>query len=395
MLPLATRFQADNQVPMEPLKVLSLTSALEERYPFHQVCLFLPDGDQGLDFSAVKKLGLGAVLVDETSRLTASSIGLPTLSSPANSEVVSEGDVIRIAPNGQVRVLYRRGASSNFLFTTARCNSLCLMCSQPPRDEDDSWRVREVIETIDLLDTDIDFIGITGGEPTLLGDGLGQIVKRVRDVLPRTLMHILTNGRAFADVEMVRKVEPVLARGTFAIPLYSDTAQRHDYVVQVKGAYTETLNGILNLAASEHSIEIRHVVHAATLPRLRQFAEFIIRTLSFVDHVALMGMEPMGFAVGNRQLLWVDPLDYAQALSDVALLLESCGIAVSIYNVPLCILPSEAWRLARRSISDWKQTYAEECEGCSVRDQCCGFFKSAGGDWRSRGIRPVKKGEGK
>ncbi len=66
-------------------------------------------------------------------------------------------------------------------------------------------------------------------------------------------------------------------------------------------------------------------------------------------------------------------------------------MAVSIYNLPLCILPQRLRRFARRSISDWKNVYAPECGDCALRQNCAGFFASAGPAWRSRGIRPVEQ----
>jgi hypothetical protein len=62
---------------------------------------------------------------------------------------LSDGDVVSISPTGHVRTLYRRQSKSNTLFATDRCNSLCVMCSQPPREVDDSGRAAELIRLID------------------------------------------------------------------------------------------------------------------------------------------------------------------------------------------------------------------------------------------------------
>ena len=35
------------------------------------------------------------------------------------------------------------------------------------------------------------------------------------------------------------------------------------------------------------------------------------------------------------------------------------------------------WPYAKKSISDWKNEYFAECDGCQVRDRCGGFFSSA------------------
>ena len=92
----------------------------------------------------------------------------PHLHTPKDADVVQPGDVIAITPgNAMVRVLYRRDSDSNLLFMTDRCNSLCLMCSQPPKDIDDRWHIEENLRLIDLMDPGEENLGISGGEPTL------------------------------------------------------------------------------------------------------------------------------------------------------------------------------------------------------------------------------------
>ena len=77
-------------------------------------------------------------------------IGVSHLRTP---QVVGPGDVVRLVEDSpRVAVLYRRGSNSNTLLATERCNSLCLMCSQPPREVDDQYLVDEMLETIRLVD---------------------------------------------------------------------------------------------------------------------------------------------------------------------------------------------------------------------------------------------------
>jgi His-Xaa-Ser system radical SAM maturase HxsC len=201
-------------------------------------------------------------------------------------------------------------------------------------------------------------------------------------------MHILTNGRAFADEAFVSKFDRS-DNVVWAVPLYADTADEHDFVVQAPGAFNETLHGLFNLGERGHRLELRYVIHKLTVNRLPAFAEFVYRNLPFVEHVALMGLEPMGYARVNRELLWIDPLEYQANLQHAVCHLNDRGIPASIYNVPLCVLNRSVWPFAKRSISDWKNIFLPECTSCSVQDQCCGFFRSAGPEWRSRGIRPV------
>jgi hypothetical protein len=131
------------------------------------------------------------------------------------------------------------------------------------------------------------------------------------------------------------------------------------------------------------------VLHAVTAPRLRETCAWLARNLPFVDHVALMGLENTGFALANQDLLWIDPLDFQADPACGADMLRSAGVNVSIYNLPLCLLDRSVWDVALQSISDWKNGYLPECDGCAARSRCAGFF-SSGQPRMSRGIRQIK-----
>jgi MoaA/NifB/PqqE/SkfB family radical SAM enzyme len=124
-------------------------------------------------------------------------------------------------------------------------------------------------------------------------------------------------------------------------------------------------------------VEVRVVIHKQTYRGLPRLAEFLARNLLFVDHVALMGLEIMGFTRANLELLWIDPVEYQRELKQAVKTLSSYGRKVSIYNHQLCLLDRELWPYAVQSISDWKNEYIEECNKCSIRDKCGGFFASA------------------
>jgi hypothetical protein len=99
-----------------------------------------------------------------------------------------------------------------------------------------------------------------------------------------------------------------------------------------------------------------------------------------------MGLENTGFAIANDALLWIDPMDYRQALADSVEQLDAAGIHVSVYNLPRCVLEQSVWPFAVQSISDWKNGYVDECKPCSERERCSGLFTS-GRTRLSRGIR--------
>ncbi len=291
---------------------------------------------------------------------------------------LEEDAVVKVgASTGRINVLYRPSSTSNALFVTSACNSRCVMCSQPPLEEPDST-LDEQLRVVDLIPGQPEYLGITGGEPTLLKEGLLTLLARMRDRLPQTAVHLLTNGRMYAYEDYVRSIAGVAhPRLCSAIPLYADVADLHDEIVRASGAFDQAVHGIYNLAKYSLGLEIRVILQRPTIARLQQMSEFIYRNFPFVHHIAFMGLENMGYAVKNWGALWVDPASYAVILEACVRSLFLRRINVSLYNLQLCTLPESLWGFARKSISDFKATYIDECQCCDARGLCGGLFISS------------------
>jgi His-Xaa-Ser system radical SAM maturase HxsC len=288
---------------------------------------------------------------------------------PEALRYLSPGDIVSASPDGaRLRVLWRHSSQQNQVLLTERCDHFCLMCSQPPKERVDDWLLEQAFDLVRLLPRDTREIGFTGGEPTLYGERLFRLLRLCRNLTPDAAVHVLSNGRRFADrafaAGWARIDNPNLMVG---IPIYGSEPTLHDYVVQARGAFDDTVRGLLNLGALDQRIEIRVVVHKQTAPWLPEIAEFIARNLPFVEQVALMGLEMTGFARANVDDVWIDPVD----------LLSSRGVKTMVYNHQLCLTDQRIWPFAVRSISDWKNEYHPECLRCSVVDRCGGFFFSA------------------
>lgn len=334
--------------------------------------------------------GFTAYLVTESDSHSWEACHEPIYPLPAPLSYLSAGDIVRLDPRqGQLWVMYRRESKANSMLLTERCNSWCVMCSQPPVAGDDRWLVDAWMQAIPLMSSETAELGITGGEPTLLGDAFLELIAACKHDLPLTGVHVLSNGRLFNYLSFAQDLAAVSHPDlVIGIPLYSDLAWQHDFIVQAPGAFDQTIRGLLNLARCGVRIEIRVVIHSLSIPRLTGLATFIARNLPFVEHVALMGLEPIGFARTNLASLWIDPVDYQLALETTIGELEAHDLNVSIYNHQLCVLPQSLWRLARQSISDWKNVYLPICQDCAVRDRCGGFFHSAVRQ-HSRAIHPL------
>ena len=291
---------------------------------------------------------------------------------------IANDDVIRISQEkSAIRVLYRASSPNNGILITEQCNHYCLMCSQPPKDIDDSWLLAETEALIPLLPRDTKEIVFTGGEPTLFGERFLDILRLTKSYMPETSIHILSNGRSFKSEAFTKSYADIAHPDMMVgIPIYSDDPAQHDYIVQAKGAFDEAILGILNLKKNNQKVEIRVVIHKQSIGRLKQLCEFIGRNLLFVDHVALMGLEMTGFTRANLDKLWIDPHDYKDTLSEAVQMLAQYGLNVSVYNHQLCLVNSDVQPYYKKSISDWKNEFVEECVGCKKLNDCGGLFSS-------------------
>ncbi|MFV0151508.1 His-Xaa-Ser system radical SAM maturase HxsC [Empedobacter falsenii] len=292
-------------------------------------------------------------------------------------EYLKEDDIVAVNTNGVINTLYRVNSLQNSILATERCNSNCLMCSQPPKDRDDVEYLFNVYkQMIPLVPKDCLELGISGGEPTLIGDYFFELIELMNEHLPETEIHILSNGRTFAWNNLAERLSKLdTSRIMIGIPIYSDFYQIHDYIVQAENAFYQTILGIHNLSRYNIRVEIRIVLHKQTIGRLEQLSNYIYKNLPFVSHVAFMALEYVGYTPHNIDKLWVDPYDYQDTLQKSVTFLAEKGITTSIYNTPLCLVPENVREYNRKAISDWKNEYLDECKVCSKLDECGGFFR--------------------
>lgn len=270
-------------------------------------------------------------------------------------------------------------SNDNALFTTAMCSNRCLMCCQPPSAKDDInllWKRNQNL--LASAPKELPSVGVTGGEPTLLGDRFFELIRRIRLTLPNTDIHILSNGRAFSDKQFAAKLGEIgPERILLGIPLHSDNSLDHDLIAGARGAYTETLQGLYNLARWSFDVELRVVLTKLNYQRLPKIARFIYRNLPFVKYISLMGLEYTGYTIKNAAQVWIDPVEMAQQLTDATLFLAKAGLNVSIFNLTPCVLPECLWPFAKKSISDWKNEFKPFCETCRLKSECCGLFSTS------------------
>lgn len=288
------------------------------------------------------------------------------------------GDIVSLSQDGNINFAWESTIEHNALLTTEACNCRCVMCPQPPKSND-KMLLNYAYEIINLVSPNYSGnICLTGGEPTLLGPDVIQLLRHCREVLPKSSINILTNAKRFSDFEFTKSLALLrLDRFLVCASLHADTDDLHDHIVGAKGSFLKTQQGLYNLAKFSIPIEIRVVVTKLNYDRLPQISEFIARNYPFAVHVAFMGMEVTGIAKDNIDTIWIDMYEYHDIIERAAHELHRRGFCVSIYNHPLCLLPKRAWAFARQSISSWKNAYLQVCNECTVKSECCGIFTTS------------------
>ncbi|MGM9516962.1 His-Xaa-Ser system radical SAM maturase HxsC [Roseateles sp. DB2] len=302
------------------------------------------------------------------------------------------GDIVKLMPGStRVIVCFRPSDRHHTLFVTNQCNSRCLMCSQPPTPQGDDWLFDEALRIVELVTEPPDVVGITGGEPTLHPTRLRALLNAIHSLWPETKVEVLTNGRRLGDDQvaetLLRGLPP--GRTTWLVPLYAGNDEVHDFVVQSAGAFDETLAGLLNLQQYGQGIQLRSVMVRPVIDHLEQWATFIGHNLPFVQAVALMATEPIGFALANQEATLVDVTEYAHQLTTAVRILLRSQMRPVLMNMPLCKVPEPLRRYAARSISDWKNEYTPACDGCALKERCAGFFVWDKTSIYRTGIKPV------
>ncbi|MBO1588490.1 conserved hypothetical protein [Serratia proteamaculans] len=303
---------------------------------------------------------------------------------------IEDGDIGIVNNGNMLRVILSRRANHNTVLVTERCNNSCLFCSQPPKTGNDDWLLSQSALAIASFSLN-GVVGVSGGEPLLYGDDFLHFIDFIIENSPGTALHVLTNGRKFSDVSFTRQMKERSdkIKITFGIPLYSSRSSVHDYLVGSEGAFDETVRGLINAGNSGINIELRIIPTQANYTELDDIVEFAGRVFSNINQISLMGLESIGWARKNWSSIFVEHDSYSEKILSAVETAQRSGIPLTIFNYPLCHLPERAWGFATQSISDWKNYYPKECDECTQKSSCAGYFSSSKGRFHQP-PRPIK-----
>ena len=304
---------------------------------------------------------------------------------------VFDGDVVLCFPKqGRIERLFRANSRYNTLTLTERCDQLCVMCSQPPRNTNDAWRFPIYEKAISLVSEGAT-ICLSGGEPTLYKDELFSMLENLSVIRPDLNFQILSNGQHVTESDIPRlKNLHKQSRILWGIPLYADISTLHEEMVDKDGSFDVLMKNFFVLGSSGATIEIRTVVTALNVLELPSLASFISQHLGFAAYWAIMAMEPIGFARANLKNLFYDHSIAPQPIHKAIDIAIARGLDVKLFNFPLCSIGDRYRRYCEQSISDWKKKYLPDCDECNKIDHCSGFFEwyDVNSTWSN--IRPIR-----
>ena len=290
-----------------------------------------------------------------------------------------DGDIVTIDDRGVISRLYDSLSDEATVFMTGQCNSNCIMC--PASDNErkfnrglgSDW----LAKYIELLPNGIDYLVITGGEPTLNPPLFFSTLRRLKERFPDAGFLLLSNGRSFVAKKMITELLlDCPKRLRVAIPIHGDTASLHDSISRVEGSFSQTTKGVTNLLENNIEVELRIVVSKLNYRSLNKIATLISQDYRRAIIVNFIGLETLGNCAKYLKQVFIDYVDAFPYIKTAAEILISSGIDVSLYNFPLCTVEPGFWSLCSNSITPSKIRYAEICSECDARSFCGGVFGS-------------------
>lgn len=295
-------------------------------------------------------------------------------------DLLCDHDIVEISDTGLLYRAYADNEADSTVFLGAKCNSNCIMCpaGDAERKKGFSYSRELLMKYIDYLPCDLEYLVMTGGEPTLQTDMFLEALARVKEKFPYTQVLLLTNGRSLSDKWLFEQVcQRCPNNFRIAIPIHGDNAQLHDHITRAPGSFDQTILALRRLTNSDIKIEIRIVVTKTNCDNLLGIAKLISAKFPRVSCVNFIGLEPRGNCALNFDSVYIDHRTSFMKSKPAIEHLISSGYDVGLYNYPLCAVDKDFWPIAAKSISGYKNVYHHDCGKCAVKEICGGFFTAA------------------
>lgn len=284
------------------------------------------------------------------------------------------------------------------------CNNNCLFCVQADNKLKGNRSLSELKKDLDESRSRCDEVVLTGGEVTIRKDFF-ELVAYAKKIGYKNIQ-IQSNGRMFADLEFCKKT--IEAGATeFSPALHGYCAEQHDYLTQAKGAFNQTVKGIMNLKKLGQKVITNTVIVKSNYRNAEDIAKLLVKL--GVDQYQLAFVHPIGNAYKNFNStvpVMTISAPYIHKGLDVGI---KAGVSCMAEAMPYCMMSGYENHVSERVIPHTRirgksqqntddflsqkktdKTLFEQCNTCIRYEECEGVWKEYSQKFGEEEFKPIK-----
>jgi radical SAM protein with 4Fe4S-binding SPASM domain len=258
---------------------------------------------------------------------------------------------------------------------TYRCNNKCRFCyAYSPYRESGEMTTDEVKHVIDIIadDAHVPSLSFTGGEPTLRED-LFELIRYGRSKGLR--MNLITNGRRCKDKAFVDSLVDA-GLNSAQVSIEGPTAEVHDYIVGISGAFEDTVQGVKNLRETDIYTHCNTTICQPNVEHLEELVDFHADELD-LSYFSMNMVIYTGSAAKMRDELQVTYSEIADIVKRVKRRANKKGIQFVWYApTPVCLFNPIAHGLGAKNCACCDGLISIDAEGGLL--PCSSFSEPVG-----------------
>ncbi len=304
------------------------------------------------------------------------------------TEAVRHDDLIQFKQTFDLRLSASQGPKKVIMNVTYKCNNRCTFCAVGTRTQFDGNFARQRELLVKYRKLGVDLVDFDGGEPTL-NPNLLALIEFARRIGYQKV-NVTTNGRMCVYDEYASRL---VGSGVTSLlfSLHGPNRWIHAANVGVPEAFDQTIDGLkkcLALASAELEIGVNVTLTRSNHRHLGEIAE-LVHGLG-VRWLNVQFLTPFGRATNS-----VNP-DTREAAEHTMRTIDRFGseMKICVINLPWCFLPGyeqylvgDLLKLERHmlfvnneevNLFEYlraQREYSSECEGCTRRIFCGGFYR--------------------
>jgi pyruvate-formate lyase-activating enzyme len=272
-----------------------------------------------------------------------------------------------------------------------RCNQRCRFCWQG-RDWPDAPAARWRQDVDRLASQGIEYLTITGGEPTLYR----YLPELIALATSRSLcVHLQTNAIRLADPAYLARLVDAGLR-SLLVSLHSHDPAISDRMTGAPGSHEPTVVGTRAAVEAGLEVQINVVVERANLASLPLHAAFLVDLSRSGGLMGVILSHPTNYFDRAHWERSVVPLDEVRApLLEACRVLMSAGVTVDPLGTcgfPSCVvagIPELLRPVPPGDLDTDGRLYGDACDGCKLRAGCIGLRREYVDVHGERGLTPV------